>query len=77
MTSLARPSRPGTLGDGQVTEPGDYSYSCVFPFTLSDVGDAKFYRLSVGKDRGDVTYSRNDIEARKWQVELSLGASVR
>ena len=47
------------------------AYECRFPFTL-EVKDAEFYSFEVG-DRGDLSYSRADLEAMGWSVAFSLG----
>lgn len=44
---------------------------CTFTFTAT-VPDSPFYTVSLGR-RGDLTYSRAEIEATDWAVELSIG----
>lgn len=47
------------------------AYECRFPFTL-EVKEAEFYSFEVG-DRGELSYSRADLEAMGWSVAFSLG----
>lgn len=48
--------------------------SCRFPFTISDVPGAKFYSIEVSH-RGSETYSRSQLAAKHYDVELTLDAS--
>lgn len=45
---------------------------CEFPFTIEDVPDAKFYSIETG-DRGELSYSKEEMEEMNWKVEFSLG----
>lgn len=45
-------------------------HGCHFTYGV-DVPDADFYRITVSH-RGELTYSRTDLESRGWQVEGSL-----
>src|SRR2546430_2633325 len=58
----------GELGDGKVE-----SGACVFLFSVSGVPDANFYQVEVSH-RGEVTYSKADMEASGWNVAVQLGA---
>ena len=58
----------GALRKGRIIA----SYSCAFEFVVEAVPDAAFYSIEVGH-RGALTYSRADLEAAEWFVELSLG----
>ena len=44
---------------------------CVVQFSVP-VKDAEFYAVSVGK-RGELSYSKSELEERDWWVELTLG----
>lgn len=46
--------------------------TCRFEFTIPQLPEAPFYTIEVG-DRGELTYSRADLEAQGWTVELNLG----
>ena len=50
----------------------EYRWSCPFAFAIRDVSDADFYVLTIGR-RPDLTYSRAEMEAMGWKVELTLG----
>lgn len=58
----------GSLGSGTID-----SGVCLFHFTVSGVPDANFYEVEVSH-RGNVTYSKADIEKADWEVDLELGA---
>jgi hypothetical protein len=60
----------GTLG--AATSPADTRYPCEYPFTISEVGAAKFYSVEVSK-RGALTYSAADMDKMGWKVSLTLG----
>jgi hypothetical protein len=44
---------------------------CVFTFTI-DVPEATFYTVAMGR-RGDLTYSKQDLEDAGWHVDLVIG----
>lgn len=45
---------------------------CVFDFTMENVAkDQEFYEFTLG-DRGGETFSRADLQARGWKVDLLL-----
>ena len=56
-------------------ESGQFDgFTCVFDFTLKDVGKAAFYRVSVGSEsRGGLQYSYDDMVDTDWVVHLTLG----
>lgn len=54
----------GRLGPGLWT-----SDACQMPFTISDVPEASFYAVEVGR-RGVQRYSKAEMEEAKWVVEL-------
>jgi hypothetical protein len=46
--------------------------TCVFEFTVSDVADASYYSVEVSY-RGDLSYSKSEMEDKDWDVDLTLG----
>ena len=46
---------------------------CTFPFYVSNVPDADFYTIEVGR-RGSLVYSRDEITRADWSVAFSLGS---
>jgi hypothetical protein len=46
-------------------------FECVLPFSVT-VSDSEFYSIEVSR-RGEVTYSRADLESQGWTVGLTLG----
>jgi hypothetical protein len=56
------------LGQGEFAA----GVGCDFPFTIEDVPDAAFYRIEVSH-RGEVEFSRAELEQKDWKVSLSLG----
>lgn len=62
-----------TFGVGSAPDSEDrLSPECVFEFAFTDVPDVSFYTITTGR-RGEVTYSRSDLEAMNWTVALSIG----
>jgi hypothetical protein len=61
----------GSLDKGEVVKTKFWN-NCEFPFTVSNVPTAKFYRVEVGR-RGQVSYSYDQMRANGWKVSLSLG----
>jgi len=57
-----------SLGDGRVD-----SGTCVFDFSVSHLPDADFYQVEVSH-RGNVTYSKADLEKTNWTIGVELGA---
>jgi hypothetical protein len=47
-----------------------YSY-CLFPFSVT-VSDSEFYSIEVS-NRGEVTYSRAELESQGWSLKFKLG----
>jgi hypothetical protein len=72
-TDVVVKSGEGTIVGVGKLEVGlaESAYECRFPFTLQ-VKDAEFYSFEVG-DRGELSYSRADLEAMGWSVAFSLG----
>jgi hypothetical protein len=72
----------GSLGLGHLEEAfpggsdrdkyGAFGLACVFPLEVNGVPDARFYSVEVSH-RGETSYSRDEMEANSWTVELSLG----
>jgi hypothetical protein len=60
-----------SLEQGQVVKDKFWN-NCEFPFTVSNVPTAKFYKVQVG-GRGQVSYSYDQMQANGWKVRLSLG----
>jgi hypothetical protein len=44
---------------------------CVFPFSVT-VSDAEFYAIEVSR-RGELNFSKADLESKGWMVQLKLG----
>lgn len=53
-------------------ESGYGSYTCEFPFTIQDVPNRDQYWVEVS-DRGQVAFSRQEMESNNWNVSLTLG----
>lgn len=51
------------------TAPG----GCVMAFTIPAVPDVPFYSVEIGH-RGAVTYSKADLVAKGWKLDLTLGS---
>jgi hypothetical protein len=47
--------------------------TCEFAFSVQSVPDADFYQVEVSR-RGNMTYSKSDLDKRNWKVSLSLGS---
>ena len=61
------------LQEGKLTYPvGGPTLSCEFPFTVEGVPDAKFYAIETA-DRGDLNYSKAEMEEMNWTVHFTLG----
>lgn len=58
----------GDLGAGERAE----GRRCHFEFNIADLPDAEFYSFELGR-RGELTYSKADMEAADWTVAMSLG----
>lgn len=75
LAALAKDLRPGGLGstsDEIIANVKKYQkVSCIL-YLSGDVGNADFYTLTFS-DRGEFTYSRQELDAQGWYVELSLG----
>lgn len=60
------------LATGRLTGGTQKMSGVSWTFTLEDVPDADFYRVQVA-NRGELPYSRADLEAQGWTVSASLG----
>ena len=60
----------GSLKEG--TAGGDGS-TCSMPFTVTDVPQVPFYQVEVA-NRGNVTFSLNQMRNSKWVVSLTIGS---
>lgn len=61
-----------TIAAGRLGVGESIGLGCNFPIEVHDVPDAKFYRIGVGR-RGELSYSKDEIEARDWEVAFQLG----
>jgi hypothetical protein len=66
----------GSLEDGSISgmkgSLAENGWSCTFPFTISSVPDVDSYAVSLG-NRGQILYSHDEMVAKSWTVDLSLG----
>jgi len=61
----------GATGNGsRPVDPALAPLQCVFEFRV-DVPLADFYSITVGR-RGEISYSRDELRSRRWQVSLTL-----
>ncbi len=61
------------LGDGQPSGNGVQAAFCDWTVEIPNVpANEKFYAVEVG-DRGDITASREDLAADRWEFAVSLG----
>lgn len=66
----------GSLQEGKLSdfsEDGAF-FLCKFSFVIEDVPDAKFYSIETGT-RGEISFSKEEMEKQDWEVGLSLGSS--
>jgi hypothetical protein len=66
----------GRLGRGVGVSAGSSQYPmiCVFRFNVGGLTDSKFYAIEVGH-RGELTYSRRELDKKHWKVVFSLEGS--
>lgn len=65
----------GNIIATESTSSGEYQKypeACSFEFTIDDVPDTDFYEIKIGR-RGGPTYSREELEAANWRIDLSIG----
>lgn len=60
----------GYLGQGETIS----SKVCAFKFTVENAPDAKFYAVEVSR-RGELRFSKAEMEANDWFVAASLGGN--
>jgi hypothetical protein len=65
---LARPAPTDAAGNVPEAE----RRRCVWEFGFRDLPDQPSYRIAIG-GRGAVEYSREELEAEGWTVQVSLG----
>jgi hypothetical protein len=58
----------GEITAGALTD----NYSCLFGFLVIGIPDAAFYSITIGS-RPVLTYSRAELDAADWWLNLSLG----
>jgi hypothetical protein len=63
IATTALPS--GTLGTGRFKP-------CLFSFTISDLPDADFYVVTIGR-RGGPTFKHSELKAANWSMDMTLG----
>jgi hypothetical protein len=61
-----------TLGTGELGPGVSDGTSCVFDFTVKGLRRSDFYAIAVSH-RGDITFSRKQLEGDKWFAGLTLG----
>ena len=65
-------------GSGETIATGELGFGtsgdseCSFPIEVNDVPNSKYYRIEVSH-RGELTYSKEELESRNWNVSFSLG----
>ena len=64
------PLQGGTLRKGLLRGRDD---DCVFSFSLT-VPEREAYRIKVGRQPGNVRFTRTDLERTSWKAELTIGA---
>lgn len=62
----------GRLNPGVLGERGNLGLPCQFTWTM-EVGDTEFYALEIANREGP-SFSRAELEALGWNVELSIGS---
>jgi hypothetical protein len=64
------PLQGGTLRKGLLRGPDD---DCVFTFSLT-VPERDAYRVKVGRQPGNVRFTRTDLERSNWKADLTVGS---
>jgi hypothetical protein len=64
------PLQGGTLRKGLLRGRDD---DCVFSFSLT-VPERDAYRIKVGRQPGNVRFTRTDLERSSWKADLTIGA---
>ncbi|MBN3993822.1 MAG: hypothetical protein HWQ36_25905 [Nostoc sp. NMS2] len=52
----------------------DSSVRCIFDFKIDNVPKSSFYTIGIGR-RGEMTFSYQEMEQRKWQITAVLSQS--
>ena len=58
----------GNLDSGKISS----LETCTWAFRVTGLPDAKYYQVEVSH-RGQVTYSRADLDSAHWKIDLRLG----
>ena len=61
------------LATGVLHGGTDEFASCDFTFSIPGVPSASFYQIQVSH-RGNVTFSKNELQRNHWMAELTLGS---
>jgi hypothetical protein len=60
------------IGSGRLESGTVEGGTCVFDFTVDDVDDASYYSVEVSY-RGDLSFSKSEMDDNGWQVDVTLG----
>ncbi len=60
------------LGTGQLSDGTQTGAGVKFTFSVNGLPQADFYKLQIA-NRGELPYSRSDLDAKQWHVSASLG----
>jgi hypothetical protein len=60
------------MGTPMTSDDPIESPMCVFPILVRDVPDSDFYAIEVSH-RGELTFTRAELESLNWEVRFSLG----
>lgn len=69
-TTRLRARAAPTDASGQVSPPE--RRRCTWEFSFRDLPDHPSYSLEIG-ERGEVSYTREELEAANWTVQVELG----
>ena len=74
-TQVVVTNEAGTTVATDALQSGTYDgTACTFDFTVHDVPNATYYRISAGRaSRSGPQYSYDEIDQQHWSVHLSLG----
>ncbi|MBW4445115.1 MAG: hypothetical protein KME10_28805 [Plectolyngbya sp. WJT66-NPBG17] len=61
----------GSLGKGSLAELGS-DPACVFSVAVENIPSSDFYTIEIGNRKG-MTYCKEEMQQKKWRLELSLG----
>lgn len=72
-TSVSVSDGAGTLlATGHLKDGLQKMTGVTFNFTVSELPDADFYKVSIG-GRGELPYSKSDLESAGWSVSATIG----